>query len=219
VEVVFIRHGLPERVDVSQGRADPGLSPVGHLQAEHVARSLASERLDGIYSSPMLRAVQTAAPLAASHDRQVRIEDDLTEFDQDATFYVPYEELRRSRDPRWEAMLRGEFSGSKGGGLHEFQSRVVAAVEGLIGAHRGHRIAVVCHAGVLLAYLSHILGIEEMLFFQPTYTSIHRVLAASSGRREITALNEACHLANIKAPSDDLVVEGRSDTDSRTASR
>jgi 2,3-bisphosphoglycerate-dependent phosphoglycerate mutase len=201
VEVVFIRHGLPERVDVSQGRADPGLSPVGQLQAERVARSLESERLDAIYSSPMLRALQTAAPLAAAHQRQVQVEEDLTEFDQNATFYIPYEELRRSGDPRWEAMLRGEFSGTNGG-LREFQSRIVATVEGLIGAHRGHRIAVVCHAGVLLAYLSHILGTDEMLFFQPVYTSIHRVLAASNGRREITALNEACHLANTRVPSD-----------------
>ena len=204
MELILIRHGLPERVEAGNGRADPGLSPNGQFQALQLARGLASEDLDAIYSSPMRRALQTAAPLAAAHGLTVRIEDHLAEFDRDAPFYIPHEELRRSGDPRWLALLQGEFSGTDGDGtLEAFQARVVAAIEGLIQSHRGNRIAVVCHAGVLLAYLAHILGISEVLFFQPAYTSVHRVLASSGGRREIAAINEACHLS-----SHQIVVEG-----------
>jgi probable phosphoglycerate mutase len=205
VELILIRHGVPERVEASNGKADPGLSPDGHLQATRLARGLGSEVLDAIYSSPMRRALQTAAPLAAAHGHPIRIEDDLAEFDRDAPFYIPLEELRRTDDPRFLALVRGEFSGADGDGtLHAFQARVVTAIEGLVKAHRGNRIAVVCHAGVLLAYLSHILGISEVLFFRPEYTSIHRVLASSGGRREIATINEACHLSNVDERVDSL---------------
>ena len=62
---------------------------------------------------------------------------------------------------------------------------VVEAVERIVAAHPGQRVAVVCHGGVINAYAGHVLGIDEPLFFLPAYTSISRVLAASTGERSI----------------------------------
>ncbi len=72
---------------------------------------------------------------------------------------------------------------------------MVAAVEEIVAAHSGQVVAVVCHGGVINAYLSHVLGIEDPSgFFYPNYTSIHRVVAARSGQRTLLTINETCHL-------------------------
>jgi probable phosphoglycerate mutase len=53
----------------------------------------------------------------------------------------------------------------------------------------------VCHGGVINAYVSHCLGLPNSRgFFYPNYTSIHRIAAARSGERSIVTLNETSHL-------------------------
>jgi probable phosphoglycerate mutase len=59
----------------------------------------------------------------------------------------------------------------------------------------------VCHGGVINAYLTHILGIEDPSgFFYPNYTSIHRVAAARSGERSVLTINETAHLRGTGLP-------------------
>ena len=69
--------------------------------------------------------------------------------------------------------------------------------------HRGQRIAIVCHGGVINAYLATLLSLRsgfERGFFYPNYTSIHRVAAASTGQREIVTVNETSHLRGTGLP-------------------
>ena len=70
----------------------------------------------------------------------------------------------------------------------------------MIGAHRGGRIAVVCHGGVINTYLAHVLGLTGQSCFYPNYTSIHRVAAAGSGERSIVTVNETAHLRGTGLP-------------------
>ncbi len=76
------------------------------------------------------------------------------------------------------------------------------AVETIINDHRGERVAIVCHGGIINGYLSHILGLGEFArgFFYPNYTSINRVAAASSGERSIVTVNETSHLRGTGLP-------------------
>jgi probable phosphoglycerate mutase len=62
VELMLIRHGLPVRRELDTGRADPELSEAGQAQAHHLAAYLSTERIDAVYSSPLRRALETAAP-------------------------------------------------------------------------------------------------------------------------------------------------------------
>lgn len=79
MDVVLIRHGqsgnnlIWERTGGSAGRsADPSLTDLGHQQADAVAEALAAGLYGPppthLYASLMLRAVQTAAPIAAALD-------------------------------------------------------------------------------------------------------------------------------------------------------
>ena len=201
MELLLIRHALPLRVELEEGAADPALSDAGHTQARELARYLASEELHAVYASPMRRARETAAPLVADRDVDVVISAGLAEWDQNSPEYVPVEELRAAGDPRWRALVNGEWTSDES--AEEFRRRVVATVEGLIADHRSQRVAAVCHGGVINAYLSHVLAIGDghvRGFFYPNYTSISRVAAASTGQRMIVTVNETGHLRGTGLP-------------------
>jgi probable phosphoglycerate mutase len=193
MELLLIRHALPVRRELEEGRADPELSDIGVQQAQRLADYLSTERIHTVYSSPLLRARQTAEPLAAVHSLEIQTEDGLAEYDRDSSEYIPLEELKAANDPRWAAMLAGEWAGDVP--REAWEQRVIDTVERLVAQHPGHRIALVCHGGVLSTYLGHVLNVPDRQgFFYPNYTSVHRVAAARSGERTILAINETAHL-------------------------
>jgi 2,3-bisphosphoglycerate-dependent phosphoglycerate mutase len=192
VELLIIRHGLPVRIDDAGGPADPELSDLGHEQAGRMAEWLRHEPITAVYTSPMQRARQTAAPLAEVFGLEPVVDDEVAEFDRGQHFYVPLEELKAAKDPRYEQLMRGEQMTEVD--PYTFRDIVTVAVERVIEANRGGTVAIVCHGGVINAYASHVLGIDFPLFFQPHYTSINRFLASGSGHRTVASLNELGHL-------------------------
>jgi probable phosphoglycerate mutase len=200
MELLLVRHALPVRRVSTQGPADPELSPDGYAQAEHLATYLSSEHLDAIYASPLRRARQTAEAIAARHSIDVRVCEGIAEFDRYSDEYIPTEELKAANDPRYHAVINGEWDNEQETSA-EFRSRVVDTIEELIDAHPGQRIAVVCHGGVINGYLGHVLGLSQRhAFFYPNYTSVHRVAAARGGTRSVVTINETSHLRGTGLP-------------------
>lgn len=190
MDLLLIRHGLPVRVVGSEGDepADPHLAPRGVAQAEALAGALVDEGIDAIWSSPMRRALETAAPASALLGLDITVDEGLAEYDRLAHSYVPIEELKASGDLSWADMPENP---------EEFRAHVVAAVERVIAAHRSQRVAVVCHGGVINAWAAHTLGIDDPLFFLPHYCSIHRFVASSAGHRSLESLNETSHVKHL----------------------
>ena len=190
MELLLIRHALPVRVDEGavEGPADPQLSELGWGQAAALAEWLADEKVDALYSSPMRRALETAAPLSERTGLEIVVEEGVAEYDRVSASYIPIEELKASGDPRWNQLPEQP---------EHFRGVVVDSVERIVATHPGQRVAIVCHGGVVNAYAAHVLGIDEVLFFLPHYTSISRIMAASSGERSIASLNEAAHLRHL----------------------
>jgi probable phosphoglycerate mutase len=193
MELLLIRHALPLRVENPDGTpADPPLSPEGRRQAERLAAWLADEHLDAIYASPLRRARETAEPLGRARGLPVRVEPGVAEFDPLAASYVPLEEIRAESRELWLELVSGGLTAGVDVAL--FRRTVAAAVERIVAAHAGGRVAVVCHGGVVNAWAAQVLGLEPTLFFQPAYTSVSRFLAAGSGERSVLSLNETAHL-------------------------
>ena len=193
MELLLIRHGLPERVVNEDGTpADPPLSKVGRDQAERVAAWLAGTPIDRIYSSPLRRARETAAPLATRCALELHIADGVREYDADSDFYIPMEELKEHDYPRWKELVTGAYAPEVD--FLTFQKLVIATVEEIIDANAGRRVAVFCHGGVINAWATHVLGLRPQLFVDVTYTSVNRFFAASTGERSLGSLNEAGHL-------------------------
>lgn len=187
MELILIRHGLPVR---SAESSDPELSQEGHDQARKVADWLAHEGADAVWSSPMRRAVQTAKPFAEHLGHDINLHEGVAEFDRDSGSYVPMEVLKRENYAAWLAFAQGEHAMD----IEAFRATVVDALEGVIAAHPGQRVAVFCHGGVINVWTAHVLGMAPRLFFEPGYTSIHRFMCARGGQRNVLALNERAHL-------------------------
>jgi len=200
MELLLVRHALPVRRESVEGPADPELSAEGRAQAEHLATYLSSEHLDAIYASPMRRAFETAQAVAALQSVEVQKCDGVAEYDRLSPHYIPAEELKATNDPRWHAIVRGEWA-SDVETSGEFGVRVVTAIDDLVAAHPSQRIAIVCHGGVINSYLCHILALTPVRgFFYPNYTCINRVAAARGGERSIVTINETSHLRGTGLP-------------------
>lgn len=195
MELILIRHGLPLRVETDDGTpADPPLSDIGHKQAQRMAKWLAGEHIDHLYSSPMQRAVQTAAPLAALKGLEPELKDGVAEYDRNADHYIPVEDLKKTDYERWLRLMRGETNDVN---FQKFGLEVIATLNEIIDRHRGETVAVTCHGGVVNAWTAHVMGLVPKMFFNPNYTSISRYMGASSGERSIITLNEHAHLQGL----------------------
>jgi probable phosphoglycerate mutase len=194
VELLLIRHALPERIETTDGSpADPPLSAAGRAQAERMARWLSAEKVGAVYASPMRRARETAEALARVIGAEIAIDPGLVEMDHLSDVYVPLEQLKAEDYPRWQEMVQrgGLYAGVD---LAAFRRTVVASVEHAIAANPGGRVAIVCHGGVINAWAGHVLGIADPFFLDVAYTGVSRFLAASTGERSVRSLNETAHL-------------------------
>jgi probable phosphoglycerate mutase len=203
MELLLVRHAQPVRVEAGSvdGAADPGQSAEGRGQAARLAAWLAAEEPDALLTSPLRRARDTAAPLAATLDLEPEVVAGVAEFDAGAGHYIPIEELRAAKDDRWYATIEGRWTDVGGVDPAAFQRQVVPAVEDVIARFPGQRVVVVTHGGVLNVYLAHILGIDQRLWFHPEYTSVSRVRAARTGQRSVVTINETAHLYAQREPS------------------
>ncbi len=200
MELLFIRHAIPVRRELESGIADPELSQAGLAQARLLADYLSTESIDAIYASPLRRARETAHPIAEVQSLSIVTLDGIAEYDRTSSEYVPVEELKAANDPRWHEIRDGVWT-SADESEEDFVRRVVTATDDVIERHAGERVALVCHGGVINAYLAHVLGlVSQRGFFYPNYTSIHRVAAARSGERSIVTVNETPHLRGSGLP-------------------
>jgi broad specificity phosphatase PhoE len=197
MDLLLIRHAEPVRIAPGEGGGgpvDPELTPRGRAQAQRLADWLAGEQLDAVVTSPLRRARETAAPVAAAHAIAIEIGPELIEYDAQADHYVPAEELKAEKDARWHAMIEGRWEDFGGEPPDQFRARIVPCLDAIIERSPGRRVAVVCHGGVINVYLAALLGLDRTLWFEPGYTSVSRVVAARSGPRSLVTLNETAHL-------------------------
>ena len=138
MELLFIRHALPQRVEGFEGPADPELSDAGHHQARHLGEYLAFERIHAVFASPLKRAVQTAEPVAARQSIDVTIADGIAEYDREASEYIPIEQLKAENHPGWRACSPATSIAVSESTPTSSRAGVVEAVEAIVGAPRVH---------------------------------------------------------------------------------
>jgi probable phosphoglycerate mutase len=195
MELLWVRHAEPERVAPGTGKpANPPLTAHGREQAQRLAGWLAHEHIDAVLTSPQQRAIETAQPIADAHGLKIEVVEGLVEYDVQADHYIPMEELRATNDPRLTDMMEGRWEAFGGESPEVFRTRVDATLEALILGHPGERVVAVCHGGVINVALAIVLGFDRLLWFDPHYTSLSRVVASRTGVRSLASLNEKAHL-------------------------
>lgn len=148
-----------------------------------MAEYLAPESIDAMYVSPQKRAIETAAPLAATTGLTPSIVEGIAEFDLGHSSYVPGEEA----DPYTPAELDDLVAALTAA---PFVGRVLDSVGTIIKNHPGETVAAVCHGGVISTVLADVLGLDGTDYFAAQYTSVTRIKANRAGRSSLASYNE-----------------------------
>lgn len=220
MDLILVRHGQPDWFPGGRASNDPHLTELGARQAARLAaRARQWDRIDQIWVSPMLRALETAAPLADALGHQVRVEDWMTEIGNPPEWegspvgliedawtkgnLRPVEEL-------WEGMPGGE-------GFRDFHQRVVGGLErafareGIERREDGlphlwevggpQRIVMVAHGGTNAVILGALLGLEptpwEWDRFDSPHTGVARLATLSIAHASAFSLRAFADVAHL----------------------
>lgn len=201
-EVLLVRHAQQD-VDFHTAPtgeiADPPLTVHGRQQARLLGEALSTLKVDAVFVSPLRRAQETAAAVAGQHRLEPEVLDDLREVEifrdmpqemRAEDFLGPaFLEAVRQRmltERSWDVYPFSESS-------YDFRKRAINAVETAIARSPGERIVIVCHGGVINAYVGHIIDSRCDMFFRPAHASVSTVVAGE-GRRVLRVLNDTHHL-------------------------
>jgi broad specificity phosphatase PhoE len=134
-------------------------------QAGELAAALRAEPVRAVFSSPLGRARDTAAAVAAVHSLDVQEVDDLREIDFGEVDGVAFELLPAALQAGLlAAPAEVRFPG--GETYAELQQRVAAALGEIVRGHPDATVVVVSHAGAIRAALAAWLGITGEAVFR-----------------------------------------------------
>jgi probable phosphoglycerate mutase len=191
--ILLVRHAVHDRVDrVLCGRMpEVSLGAEGRGQAARLAGRLAGERAAAIYSSPLERALETAAPIATALDRDVQLAAGLTEIDVGEWTGRSFDELHA--DERWHRWNREREAGGPPGGepMREVQARALRQVEEWRLAYPAQAVIAVSHSDVIKTIVCGVLGLslDRYHAFEIVPASVTRLVVWPGGGK-ILALNE-----------------------------
>ena len=148
--VYLLRHA-ESRPSATVKEPDWPLSELGKKQARDIVPTLARLGIDHVYTSPFLRAVETAKPFADCAGKPLHIHDDLREqlslwADSEADFM---DQMRK----KWEDF---HFAPPGGESNAECQLRIVNAVRDIIRRHPGRTLLVSSHGNAISLLLNSI---------------------------------------------------------------
>lgn len=201
----LVRHGESDfgssdfRAGARGDQWDPPLGERGLEQSRLLAGRLRAMPMPAaVYCSPLRRARETVAAFAEPSGVEVVVDDDLSEAYLGDWEGKGFEEILstdeqmlhrvRNQEPIWRHAPGVEELGS-------FRARVHDAVERIISAHPRGNVLVVCHGGVINAYVAPLLGVDHEMFFVPENTSLNSIVVEGD-RRRVRFLNDALHLTD-----------------------
>lgn len=197
--LLLARHGqsVSNAVRRFQGVQDVPLSELGQRQARALALAVRHRPLAAVYSSPLQRARRTAEIAAAAVGVPVTCLDDLRELSLGEWEGRTVEEIRALPGDPYAQWVRDPLTCLPPGGepLTAVQRRVVGALGEICAAHpTGDEVLIVCHGGVISAYLAHCLGLP--------LSAIWRLSLANGSITEVTPprvvlVNSTVHLNGL----------------------
>jgi phosphoserine phosphatase len=199
--ILLIRHGETDwnRIHRFQGRSDLPLNKKGREQARAVAMALRHESIMAVYTSPLVRAIETARLITMSHPSTPVVEEagliemDLGDFDgmEARQWAAQFRDFRKTwqENPASLKMPGGES-------LKDVQTRAINTLEQIITMYPPGSTLVICsHNFVNLTLLCHALELSLNRFRELHQdTAAISVLYKHGSRLWAEVVNDRSHL-------------------------
>jgi probable phosphoglycerate mutase len=200
----LIRHG--QSAGNAEGRfgghGPTPLSPLGVEQAEKTAKLLAKEGIDVIFSSDLLRAVQTAEPLGRLLDMPVNITEAFRERHVGVLEGLTFDESKTAFPTDYYALVNRNIHHviTEGESYRHLLKRSTAKLHEILREYPGGRIAIYSHTGAICFLTLHLLGAINRYTKQTPWLitsncGINRFEIRGRRNIRVLALNDTRHLA------------------------
>ena len=205
----LVRHGATVNNAEARftGQTDIELSAIGQLQVEALTARLANTSFDAIVASDLLRARQTALPIAAACGLSVVWDRRLREIAMGEWEGRTLEDVRSQNAERFALWQSAPADCPPPGGeaLRTVRSRVVDALDACYERHPYGEVLWVTHGGVLSVLVAHVLGMELTVDgrLRRDNAAISQVCVSDSGM-QIALWNNTMHLSETTSR-----IEGR----------
>jgi probable phosphoglycerate mutase len=222
VEIAFVRHAQPAWFEAGFGVGDPGLTELGSRQAAEAAELLGEHGpWEELLVSPLMRARQTAEPIAEATGLEPQVVEGLAEISGTDFSGTPEERVLRAFARERHRPYEEWWDGFPGGeSFHDFHDRIAATMLAIL-TDRGLRrhdlphlwdlpdddpggILVVAHGGTDAVSLGWLLGLEPVPWewerFKSPHASVSRVAVTPLAGAHIMALisfGETGHLSRV----------------------
>lgn len=193
--LILIRHGLTEWNTRKKycGSTDIGISRKGRKQAARLKARLEKEKIGSVYFSTKRRAIETAKIIFA-HAKIYKIAA-LREMNFGIFEGLTFAQIMRRYPVVYRKWLANPFETVIPGAelLKDLRKRVAKAIKQIISAREGETIAVVCHGGVISAFMTYILKSDNFWKYIPDSASL-TIIEFSRRKAKVKIFNDTAHL-------------------------
>jgi broad specificity phosphatase PhoE len=197
----LLRHGATEANLADpprlQGRGqNPPLAPLGVRQAELTRDFLAIRAFDLCYTSPLLRAVQTAEIICHPHGIKPIVHDGLIECDVGRWEGLDWGSIQANDPENYQRYMSNpaRFGYPEGESFAEVYQRSAPALNEMLQKHAGCRILVISHHVVNRTYLATLLGLGVAQARSVQLDNCGISVVEKREQAVVTTLNAAFHL-------------------------
>jgi broad specificity phosphatase PhoE len=202
----LVRHG--QSAGNAEGRfgghSPTPLSELGEKQARLTAQALAKERIDAVYTSDLLRAVQTAEPLAELLDLPIIKTSAFRERHVGVLEGLTFDESKVAFPKDYYALVNRNIHHviTKGESYRHLLRRATGELREILRVHMGEKVVIFSHTGAICFLTLHLIGaINRQTRTTPWLVTsncgINRFEIRGRNNIRVLALNDTRHLVPI----------------------
>lgn len=200
--IYLIRHGNPDySVEKSVGDFNMPLSAIGLKQRQYLTKRMLLMGINKIYASQLLRAQETARPLAEKMGKKLIIDERLNEIDWHDWYRIKYfNTSEKNRVRKFKPYSRLDRQ------LNKIQAESRRLLADIYRHNRGQKVALFCHGNVIKSIITSVINsdIIGFLSLEVYQSSISKLVIDRDGYVKIGYINNVSHLPH--EPNEDLFI-------------
>ena len=215
---VFIRHGQPEWFRDGSAVDNPGLTDLGWAQARLAGGRFKPGDADILLVSPLVRARETAEPIAEALGLEPVVLDWLQEIGSPKWEGAPLAHVQRMFEEHREKSIEEIWNGLEGGeSFHDFHDRVTTGLHAFLEDHGKSqdvesphlwsqaldepRVVIVAHGGTDASAIGYLLGLppvpwewERFVTFHSSISEVNPIEINGRHAYSLLRLSDVSHL-------------------------